>query len=162
MKHEYDDMNAPWYIVFIVVPLLLIFGIHWTIVDAQTIGESANGCSQLGMPMSGTVDLTDVLLESYIVDRDSQRWQELDAIFNSGGFSLYYDRQGSESGFYNINGNWAVIDRVVVGYRVWSGKNWTIGTDGQLHSPTCYLIIPKTYEQYFMNYPQCWYPTRCE
>ena len=126
----------PWLWVYLLWILLIFVGLVW-VADAQD-----DRCEDL---------------PSFIVGTD------LTAYVYQDGYEYLFETPlaySPHNGFYNWRGVWVVLNQLEDGnYRIWAGTDWTVGTDGQLHNPTCYLIVDDHYEWYFGLHPKRWYPT---
>lgn len=101
-------------------------------------GKVEHDCS-LDIALVGA-DVTLIVHEAYQVykDGDMVRWEEIKQFLIDlrGGYG------GQYVGTYDIGGSWVLVSRIPNGYYVQIGDDWTVGDDGQLHSPRCDLIVP--------------------
>lgn len=149
--HDNRDMR-PVVSTLVMIALFVICLFFVMRIEAQADNEPAV-CTGLPAFIVGE-DLTDDMYELYSVSPQSEQWYTIVALFD---VDFAYSRY---NGFYNWNGTWVIVNKLADGnYRLWAGVKWEVGIDGQLHNPTCYLIVPPVYEWYIGLFDKCQYPT---
>lgn len=123
--------------------LVSIFGIVIGTSSAQVAVIPEDHC-QLSLPVLGE-DVTPLVYEAYeVYQTNPDRHAEIrkTILVKLGQQVDYY-------GLHAVGGSWVFISEWTNGYYLQIGDDWTVGEDGQLHSPRCVMIAPLLPDEIF-------------